>query len=231
MTKGSKVFFGVILCIAILCFALGIAVRSSYTGYRTFEEMELAEDLEGYSVQLQDARENGLSDCIKVYSDLVRKADLIAKVYATKERKLSIHAVTKTKVIVKKIYRGSQKEGQDIYIYEPAGFSYAISKSYDTAGGYQLMKEGEEYYVFLKKLKAAKGYQMSEQEKNTFLPSTVLYSKFPVQQGNVVAVDAKRLEEGEYHYGEIKDLEIITSDQGVLTNYKQIKKQVICDNS
>ncbi len=231
MTKGSKVFFGVILCIAILCFALGIAVRSSYMGYRTFEEMELAEDLEGYSVQLQDARENGLSDCIKDYSDLVRKADLIAKVYATKERKLSIYAVTKTKVIVKKIYRGSQKEGQDIYIYEPAGFSYAISKSYDTAGGYQLMKEGEEYYVFLKKLKAAKGYQMSEQEKNTFLPSTVLYSKFPVQQGNVVAVDAKRLEEGEYHYGEIKDLEIITSDQGVLTNYKQIRKQVVCDNS
>lgn len=93
------------------------------------------------------------------------------------------------------------------------------------------MKEGEEYYVFLKKLKAAKGYQMSEQEKNTFLPSTVLYSKFPVQRGNVVAVDAKRLEEGEYHYGEIKDLEIITSDQEVLTNYKQIRKQVVCDNS
>lgn len=227
MTKGTKIYFFVVLGIILLCFAAGCFVRISFTGYGTFEEMEQAESLEDFRIQLRGSEEGSFSDSVEDYNSLAGKADFIAKVSATKDRVLSIYAVTKTKVVVREVYKGGIKPGQEIFIYEPAGFSYAVSKYYDTQEGYQLMKEGEEYYVFLKKLKTAAGYRLPDREKNAFLPVAALYSKFPVKPGKLGLTDGGRLEEGEYSYGETKDLEIITSEQEVLSKYRKIKKEVL----
>lgn len=227
MTKNTKIYFAVIQCMVLLCTGMGIAVRNSFTGYHTYEEMEKAENLQDYHIQVWEAEENDFLGSVREYGGLLKGADLVARVCATKERKMSIYASTKTKAIIKEVYKGSQKTGQEIFIYEPAGFSYAVSQYYDTTGGYQIMKAGEEYYVFLKKLKTAAGYRMSGQEKNTFLPSTALYSKFPIKKGKIKLVESGKLEEGAYCYGEVEDLEIITSEQEILTKYQEIKKEVL----
>ena len=62
MTKGTKIYFFVVLGIIIVCFAAGCFVRISFTGYGTFEEMEQAESLEDYRIQLRGSEEGSFSD-------------------------------------------------------------------------------------------------------------------------------------------------------------------------
>ena len=228
MTKNTRKYFAIIICVIIICSIMGIFIRNSYTGYNSFEQMEDSENLEDYRVFVENVeKDDDFFMQIKSYNDLENTADVIAKVSATNERELSLHKVTKTEVIVEEVYKGNVEKGQTIFIYEPAIFSYSVSKSYQSLDGYQLMKEGEEYYVFLQNLKTAKGYKMSEKEKNTYLPNTASYSKFPVQQGNVSLVEQKRLNDGEYSYDEIQNLEIITSNQKVLSKYNRLREKVI----
>lgn len=228
MTKNTKIYFISIFCMIVLCFAIGIFIRNSYTGYSTFEQMEQTENLQKYYVQLHDLEEYADFDTsVKNYNDLEKITDLVVKVSATDDRKLSPYTVTKTKVIIKEVLKGEAKTGQQIFIYEPVNFSYSVSKRYKTTGGYQIMKEGEEYYLFLRKLKAAEGYKMSNDEKNTYFPSTASYSKFPVQKGNLRILDRNKLDNDEYSYGEVQNLEIITSEQKILSQYKKLKKEAV----
>lgn len=227
MTKKTKLYFLVIFFITALCLLAGIVTRYSYTGYREFDKMEKAEKLAEYSVQISEDRESEIfSTSIKNYNDLEKTADLIIKVSATNERKLFLHTSTKTKVIVDEVIKGNIKAGQEIYIYEPANFSYSISKSYQSLGGYQIMKQGEKYYLFLQKLKTAEGYKMSDKEKHTYLPTTAAFSKYPLKEGDLKTVDEKKLYNDGYKYGEIENLEIITSEQKILLKYKKMRGQV-----
>lgn len=228
MTKNTKIYFVAMLCIVVLCLVLGIATRNSYVGYSSFAQMEEEENLQGYPVQISDAGEyDEFAAPIDHYSSLEEASDLIAKVSATNERKMFPYTVTKTKVIVEEVWKGDAEIGQPVFIYEPANFSYSVSKTYQSTGGYQIMEEGKEYYVFLQKLKTAEGYKMSDQEKDTYLPSTASYSKYPVQEGDVEVLNKKRLNNGGYSYGEIQNEEIITSDQKILLRYNKIKEEVL----
>ena len=228
MTKNTKIYFVAMLCIVVLCLVLGIATRNSYIGYSSFAQMEEEENLQGYPVQISDAGEYGeFAAPIDHYSSLEEASDLIAKVSATNERKMFPYTATKTKVIVEEVWKGDAEIGQPVFIYEPVNFSYSVSKTYHSTGGYQIMEEGKEYYVFLQKLKTAEGYKMSDQEKDTYLPSTASYSKYPVQEGDVEVLNKKRLNNGGYSYGEIQNEEIITSDQKILLRYNKIKEEVL----
>lgn len=228
MTRSTKIYFIAILCITVVCFIMGIIIRNSYTGYDTFEKMEKTENLQQYNICLRDAEDyDTFNTSVKNYSDLEKTSDLVAKVSATNERKMFPYTTTKTKVVIKEVFKGEAKTGQQIFIYEPVNFSYSVSKSYNSTGGYQIMKEGEEYYVFLQKLKASEGYKMSDDEKNSYLPSTASYSKFSVKKGDLKIVDGKKLDNCGYNYGEIQNLEIITSKRKNLLQYKKLKKEVL----
>lgn len=87
------------------------------------------------------------------------------------------------------------------------------------------MQTGKEYLLFLRKLQAAKGYHFSEKEKKTFLPCTAGYSKFPLESGEMKRLDVQKLDDGEYKYKDIQNLEIITSEQSVLDKYEDFKKK------
>ena len=227
MTKKTKLFFVIIFSLIPLCILFGIFIRSSYTGYKSFEQMEKMETLSEYSVCLEDVESGSVFDRqVNDLDNMLELADAVVKVSATNERKLYPSEATKTKVIVEKVFKGNLKEGQSIFVYEPACFSYTASKAYSTTGGYQLMKAGEEYFVFLQNLQAVDGYTFSVQEKKTFLPSTTSYSKFPVAKGEMNIVDSQKLDNGEYQYQEVQNLEIITSERNVLDKYKNLKQSV-----
>lgn len=225
MTKRTNIYFAILFCVVLLCSCVGVVVRNSYVGYTSFEEMENKENLREYYVQL--TKEDDYFDSIESYDDLEQSADVIAKVSATNDRKLFPHTATQTEVVVVEAYKGEVQSGQSIFVYEPAVFSYSVSKSYRSGGGYQMMKEGEEYIVFLQKLKTAEGYKMSEKEKNTFLPTTALFSKFPMQQGRLEVVKEKKINNGKYSYADVENLEIITSENADLEKYVKIKEEVI----
>jgi len=228
MIKSTKILMGILSGILALCFAMGIFVRNSYTGYSTFLQMEKEENLEEYYVQVSDVEEYDVFETsVENYEDLEKVSDLIVKVSATDERKLFPHTTTKTKVMIEEVWKGNVKAGQSIFIYEPAVFSYSVNKCYKSIGGYQLMEKGEEYYLCLRKLNASEGYKMSKKEKNTYLPSTASYSKFPVQEGNAETVDRHRLDSDGYTYGETKNMEIITSKEKMLSEYKNIKEELL----
>ncbi len=227
MTRNTKILAVVLSCMLVFCLIMGIVIRNSYVGYATFEQMEETENLREYQVRLNDVEEyDNFTSSAEDYKELEKMSDLIVKVSATNERKLFPHTVTKTKVIIEEVYKGEAKKGQSVFIYEPAFFSYYMSKSFESIGGYQLMENGKEYFLFLRKLDVSEGYKMSDKEKNTYLPSAVSYSKFPVQEGEVKTVNKQRLDNGGYRYGEILDLEIITSKKEILSKYKRIKEEV-----
>lgn len=228
MTKKTKLYFGTILCIIILCVIMGGITRMSYSGYESFDKMERGENLQKFDVVFDQVDEyDGFVEKVENYNDLEKSADLIVKVSSTNERKLYLGATTKTKVTVREVFKGDASIGQSIFVYEPAGFSYSVVQNYESIGGYQLMKTGEEYYLFLQKLKTADGYCMSDEERNTYRPSTATYSKFPVSSGKLNILERKKLNRGRYSYGEVEKEEIITADKVVLSKYEKIKKEAV----
>lgn len=230
MTKKTKLFFILIFSLIPLSILVGFFIRSSYTGYKSFEQMEKSESLSEYSVCLEDVESGSVFDNqVKDFDNMLKMADAVVKVFATNERKLYPSDATKTKVVVEEVFKGDLKEGESIFVYEPAYFSYTASEAYSTTGGYQLMKAGEKYFIFLQNLQAVKGYTFSAKEKKTFLPSTASYSKFPVREGEVRIVDSQKLDNGEYQYGEVQNLEIITPEKIVLDKYKNLKQKVLTD--
>lgn len=227
MTKRTRVYFVVFFCVVFVCFGAGIVIRNSYVGYHSFEEMANKENLQEYYVQLTEEDEQFIA--IDDYEELENSADIITKVSATDNRRMSPYTTTLTEAVVVETYKGEIKSGESIFIYEPAAFSYSVSKSYRSGGGYQMMKKGEEYIVFLQKLKTAKEYKMSEKEEKTFLPTTVLFSKFPVQQGELEVINEKKMNNGKYSYADVENLEIITSEKEDLEKYAKIKEKVLCE--
>lgn len=225
ITKRTTIYFVIILCVVLLCSCIGIIIRNTYVGYTSFEQMENKENLQEYYVRVTEEDDQFVA--IEKYDDLEGTADVIAKVSATDKRRMFPHTTTLTEVVVVETYKGKIESGQSIFIYELAVFSYSVSKSYRSSGGYQMMKQGEEYIVFLQKLKTAKGYKMSEKEKNTFLPTTALFSKFPMQQGIVELMSEKKINNGKYCYANVKNLEIITSEKENLEKYVKIKEEVL----
>lgn len=227
MTKKTKLFFVINFLLIPLTALVGLFIRGSYLGYKSFEQMEKTESLSEYSVCLEDVESGSVFDKqVKDFEQMFEMADAVVKVSATNERKLYPAETTKTKVAVEKVYKGDLKEGQSIFIYEPACFSYTVSEAYSTTGGYQLMKAGEKYFIFLQNLQATPGYTFSAEEKRTFLPSTATYSKFPVSEGEVHIVDFQKMDNGEYQYGDVQNLEIITSEKVVLDKYKNFKQKL-----
>lgn len=228
MTKKTKLFFVIILSLIPLNILAGFLVRSSYTGHKTFEQMEKEESLSEYSVCMEDVESGSVFDNrVRDFDSMLEMADAVVKVSASNERKLYPSEATKTKVIVEEVFKGDLEKGQSVFVYEPACFAYSASEAYNTTGGYQLMKAGEKYYIFLQNLQAVEGYIFSAEEKITYLPCTASYSKYPVRKGEVNMLDAQKLENGEYHYGDVQNLEIITSEKTILETYKNLKQELL----
>lgn len=224
MIRTTKIFFAICVCSILLFFAAAVTLRFSYHGYTKLAQLEKAENLQEYLLEVEDAEEDDsvFSD-VHNYEELENASDVIARVSVTDERDLFLLDVIKTQVEVKEVYKGDLKTDQIIWIYEPAGFSYNISKTYNTLNGYQLMKSRKEYYVFLQPLITADGYRKSAKEKNTFLPSTTNYSIIPVEKGEHTVLEQSKVDEKEYKYKQIQEQEILTTNKETMEVYLKIK--------
>lgn len=229
MTATTKKFFIGCLFALVLMFGVAIVTRTSYYGATTLEQLSESGELDDYLLEQYDDAPDENSISIHNMDDLKAATDCIVKVKVTNDRQLRANSIL-TKVQVEAVLQTSDdiSAGEEIFIYEPASFNQDF-QIYEEKVGYQLMKVGEEYIVFLNYLKVIDGYQMSQKEKRTYYPSTSLYSTYRLSELNADVLDSERVYgDGErYAYREIKDMDLLTIHQEELELYRTLREQVL----
>lgn len=228
MTKRTKRYFLICFFCFILSAVIGVVVKFSFHGYKDFQSMETKEDLSKYQLQIMEANDESVFLKVKNLKQIKKQSGEFLRVKVLKERKL-YRDVTETKVKIEKVYKSSdhRKENETIWIDEPAAFMKSYGEVYDSVEGYQLMNNGEEYDVFLNSEKTVRGYEKSEREKRIYLPSTTKYSIYPVKNHKQKEIlSQKKLDNGEYSYGKIKNYYILTTKLEELKQYMENRKEL-----
>lgn len=231
MSKGTKIYMGICSLIIACAVIVGVFTRLSFQGSTTLDQLMSSKNTDKYTIQIfeDDSQDDKFSQFanVKNYDELNKNSVLIAKVKVTHDRSLYSNTVN-TRAIIKEIYKsdGNLKKNDNIYIYEPADFEEDF-EIFDSTGGYQLMETGKEYYVFLNGLKTAQGYKKSKKEKITFVPSTTKYSVYSAENKKKQVLDNEKINgnKKEYHYGEIKNLSILTFEKNELRTYDNIRTE------
>ena len=231
MTKGTKIYMGICAAVLVCAVVVGVLTRFSFQGSTTLKHLTDNSNINQYTIQI--FQEDGVDDLYNMfakvsnYSALEKCSELIAKVKVTDDRKLYSNTIN-TKVVLEEIYKsdGNLAKNDNIYIYEPADFEEEF-EIFDSQNGYQLMESGKEYYVFLNGLKTAEGYKKSEKEKITFLPSTTKFSVYSTDNKKQKVLNQEKIDGDEewYKYGEIKNLNILTSSKSELETYENIRME------
>lgn len=228
MTRRTKQYFLICFLCFMLSLVIGLVVKFSFHGYRDFQSMETKENLSKYQLQIMETNNESVFLKTKNLKKIKKQSDEFLRVKVLKERKL-YRDVTRTKVKIKKVYKSfdHRKEKETIWIDEPAAFMKSYGEIYDSVEGYQLMNDGEEYDVFLNSEKVIRGYKKSENEKRSYLPSTTKYSIYPVKNRKQKEIlSQKKLDNGEYSYGKIKNYYILTTRLEELKQYMENKKEL-----
>ncbi|MFS8501043.1 MAG: hypothetical protein FWJ59_04470, partial [Caldicoprobacter sp.] len=159
------------------------------------------------------------------FSKLVADSEVIVKVVASERKFLQGTSLTGVKVI--SVYKGdSDLANSTIYVFEPCYFNFE-SRLFFAYNGYNFMKCGEEYILFLKKWP-----YMDYMRYNPFYRNKNIYVL--LHNGGIdkycttgVLFDKVLSPEQEYCYGQIAEYEVITYSQEELNKYNEIKKQVL----
>lgn len=162
-------------------------------------------------------------------TQLENEAELIVSAKPTRDR-INYSNAIRTVVQVTGVIKGSDvKPGDHIFVFEPGSFSTRISSSefsYYSLGGYNLMREGQEYILLLKHLPKPAGYHYNDEQAMTFMPISSYYAKFPLNS----EPGSGYLERAEWDkvvsYDRVKDWDILTSDPNVLQTYRQLKAEI-----
>lgn len=228
MTRRTKQYFLICFLCFMLSLVIGLVVKFSFHGYRDFQSMETKENLSKYQLQIMETNNESVFLKTKNLKKIKKQSDEFLRVKVLKERKL-YRDVTRTKVKIEKVYKSFdyRKANETIWIDEPAAFMKSYGEIYDSVEGYQLMNDGEEYDVFLNSEKVVRGYKKSENEKRSYLPSTTKYSIYPVKNRKQKEIlSQKKLDNGEYSYGKIKNYYILTTRLEELKQYMENKKEL-----
>lgn len=228
MTRRTKQYFLICFLCFMLSLVIGLVVKFSFHGYRDFQSMETKENISKYQLQIMETNNESVFLKTKNLKKIKKQSDEFLRVKVLKERKL-YRDVTRTKVKIEKVYKSfdHRKANETIWIDEPAAFMKSYGEIYDSVEGYQLMNDGEEYDVFLNSEKVVRGYKKSENEKRSYLPSTTKYSIYPVKNRKQKEIlSQKKLDNGEYSYGKIKNYYILTTRLEELKQYMENKKEL-----
>lgn len=218
----SKIFIVLITIIILSAIGASILTKESFIDDLSIDNIENYYD---YNVNLYpDIKDtpyfnNNLVD----FEELVDSSELVirAKMIKTSEK---VSQATLTKVYVEEVLKG-KLHTNEILLYEPAYFWSYIDDPYTgtyLTGGYQLMQKDKEYVLFLQSLKSPKRYNLSENEKISFLPISELYGKIPISSDWNPIV----LTNNETIYKEVVEHEILTLETETLHNYIEIQKIV-----
>ncbi|MCD3281417.1 hypothetical protein G8V05_04205, partial [Clostridium botulinum C/D] len=109
--------------------------------------------------------------------------------------------------------------------YEP---SFIKNDMYWCSNGYNLMLNDTEYIVYLNSLKVPDGYNKTEKEKNSYMFTTLEFSKFDINNKNNVnnLYSVKDFDNGKIKYNDLKNDNVVVVNKDILEKYTNIKKEV-----
>lgn len=224
MTKNTKIYFLSLIIILVGAFGVGFFVKNSFSGEKDINKKisSVSEEMLGYySLNDKETVDKYFDNSLDTLGKLEKETDVILKVKVI-ERKLFFRS-TESKSEVLKVFKGEDdiKEGGIIYIHEP--FSVNGDTVFSTCG-YNMMKNNNEYIVFLKHLKKMEGYKYPDKEKISFLPVSTLYAKYSEKE-NAKFLNSDK--ENGNKYKDVKEFCSIFELKEDLEKYEKIKKQIL----
>lgn len=218
MTRSTK-FLGMLMIIFFVVAGIW-GIMKMQTNYGETDPDTVIENITD-DVRMQYCDENiydsiflDQSDCS--LAELEQKSELVVEVSVEEGRKMEF-ASTLSPVTVKQIIfakNDAVKVGDIIYIEEPATIVEDVFSTY----GYQLMKHGQNYILFLQHLPCIEGYKYSEKESKTYTLVSEYFGKYCTSKKENMALYQENDEE-EISYKKVSSYAIYTCNKEILNTY------------
>lgn len=220
MKKWIKVMFMLTMMAIVAVFVYGKYALSSITG--NSDPDEVIKEYEKISVRFsKETLECFYDRIIFDAEDLEKKSACIVSVEVLPERCMKLRS-TETKIKIKEIWKDeskSLKEDQEVFLIEPVSINR--NNTYATTG-YQFVKTGETYLMFLNPLPCVEGYQYTEKEKISLIPSTVCFSRYCISREEITGVYADGMD-----YHEISEWPLVTKSEKRVKKYERLRKKIM----
>ena len=219
-------FFIIVVASFIVAAMYGRRTKNSYIDDTDFNQYLAQKDLKVF-YHYYPFDENydiyGSGDNIQSEEDVEKSADVIVKARVGKDAKRKIYTeCVLSDIEVLDTYKGDIKSGEIIPVFEPINCTESKGAIY-CSEGYSPIRSGEEYILFLKKVKNA-GFGKDDY---VYIISHPTYSKYELNDKK-----AKLFQEDEFYdvgvfYQKSKENEVFLYDKEMYNRFYEIKEQVI----
>ncbi|BCS81817.1 hypothetical protein [Anaerocellum diazotrophicum] len=220
----NRKWFVVIFVILALDMVVGFLVKKSFINIET---QTISENIKDQCVFLNGGSFKGCNnENFSLLEKIIRDSEVIVKGTALSDR-IYVKGSILTAFNVIKIYKGGIKNSK-IYIFEPSYFNLGKYNNFFAYYGYNLMKPGHKYILFLKKWKYTNFVRYNPyyrgKEIYIFTHNSAI-DKFEINKSNITKVI--NFEDDIIRYGQVKDYEVFVYNKNELTEYYQLKENVL----
>jgi hypothetical protein len=213
--------------VLVICMILVLDLIVGFTTRLSFVDVDKipAETLQGYEVVNAGGIFSNDAGGDVTLNSIMNDADCIIKAEFTGERKYLAETCLAA-VKVEQCYKGDgDLEGKIVYIFEPSYFNFE-NKLYFPYNGYNLMKTGEEYVLFLKRWQYSKYMQFNPYYKDKaifVLPHNSAIDKYSTAGASF----DKIIGDEQFLYGDVAEYEFFAYSKDDLDKYNTIKEDVL----
>ncbi|WAM34346.1 hypothetical protein [Caldicellulosiruptor morganii] len=218
----NKKWLVVIFIILVLDVTAGFLVKRTFLYVNSQTISEKIKDrclfLSGGSFKDCDIKKVSLEEIIKDSDVIVSGRALGDRIY--------VKSAVLTAFNVERAYKG-RVTGSKVYIFEPSYFNLGKYNNFFAYYGYNLMKPGHRYVLFLKKWKYTTfvGYNPYYRGKEIYIfAHNCAIDKFEINGSYITKIINP---ENNIRYGQVKDFEVFVYNKGELDEYYRLKKKVL----
>ncbi|ACM59797.1 hypothetical protein B0S90_0964 [Caldicellulosiruptor bescii] len=220
----NRKWFVVIFVILALDIVVSFIVKKSFINTET---QSVSENIVDQCVFLNGGSFKGCNNENFSLEKIIRDSEVIVKGTALSDR-IYLKGSVLTAFNVIKAYKGEITNSK-IYIFEPSYFNLGKYNNYFAYCGYNLMKPGHNYILFLKKWKYTNFVRYNPyyrgKEIYVFAHNSAV-DKFEINKSNttkVINLEGNIL----IKYGQVKNYEVFVYNKNELTEYYQLKDKVL----
>ncbi|ADQ46795.1 hypothetical protein Calkro_1951 [Caldicellulosiruptor kronotskyensis 2002] len=220
----NKKWFVVIFIILALDIVIGFLVKKSFINT---EIQSVSENIVDQCIFLNGGSFKGCNNENFSLEKIIRDSEVIVKGTALSDR-IYLKGSVLTAFNVIKAYKGDTKNLK-IYIFEPSYLNLGKYNNYFAYCGYNLMKPGHNYILFLKKWKYTNFVRYNPyyrgKEIYVFAHNSAV-DKFEINKSNttkVINLEGDKL----IKYGQVKDYEVFVYNKNELTEYYLLKDKIL----
>ncbi|MDI3476781.1 MAG: hypothetical protein PWQ59_306 [Thermoanaerobacterium sp.] len=213
----NKKYISIMLIFIAVAFIVGFAVRTSFINANSVG----VNDLEKFKImRIGTISEDNLS-----LSNLINDSDVVVRGKALDE-KMYLHGATMRQFKVDIVFKGDKDiKDTTVYIFEPSYFDFTHNLFYIYCG-YNLMKDGEEYILFLKKWPYTNylRYNPYYKNKNIYVLShNNGIDKYSVNDHLLTKV----VSDSQEFYGQISQYDFCGYSKDEVNKYNKVKSEVL----